>query len=254
MSKSPASSAICSLNFKAGQDIIKAAKEDLWEDIDLKEDLLIGKGVLWVLLWLGFMLLYTVLDVAVWRKIAPHYAKYLNLFSISLCILVFLVLLTRKNHFTIDLSKNISPQAILLSIGCAILFYLVLDKGIDPIFEQIFPASEENYQQALKSLSSAPVISLIRVCVLAPFIEEILMRGFLLDGLSRNYGNATALLVSAFLFALLHFNMVQTLSAFICGVVLGLLYLHTGSIFCGMTAHIGYNLISYTAMILPMYK
>ena len=79
------------------------------------------------------------------------------------------------------------------------------------------------------------------------------MRGFLLSGLASNYGKVMALFVSSMLFALLHFNMVQTLSAFICGIVLGLLYLHTGSIFCCILTHAGYNLISYVTMILPLY-
>ena len=200
------------------------------------------------------MLLYTALDVVVWRKIAPRYAKYMNLFSVALCMFVFLVLLTGKNHFRINLFQNISFQGILLAIGCAILFYFLLDKGLDPILEKMFPVSEESYQQMLEALCSAPIIGLIRVCLLAPVIEEILMRSFLLDGLSRNYGKVIALLVSAFLFALLHFNMVQTLSAFICGVLLGLLYFHTDSIFCCILAHAGYNLISYASMVWPMYS
>ena len=79
------------------------------------------------------------------------------------------------------------------------------------------------------------------------------MRGFLLNGLAINYGKLIALFVSSMLFALLHFNMVQTLSAFICGIVLGLLYLYTDSIFCCILTHVGYNLISYVTMILPLY-
>ena len=37
----------------------------------------VGEGVLWVAAWFGVMLLYTALDVAVWRKIAPGHAKLL---------------------------------------------------------------------------------------------------------------------------------------------------------------------------------
>lgn len=217
----------------------------------MREGIRIGKGILWVLIWFGFMLLYTALDVTVWRKLAPLYGKYLNLFTIVFCMAVFLLLLTKNNNFKINLSQNISFQGILLALACAGLFYLILDKGLDPVFERIFPASEESYQQVLQSLSLAPVISFLQVCVLAPIIEEILMRGFLLGGLSLNYGKTAALLISAFLFALLHFNMVQTLSAFICGIALGLLYLHTGSIFCCILAHMGYNLISYITMLVP---
>ena len=79
------------------------------------------------------------------------------------------------------------------------------------------------------------------------------MRGFLLSGLALKYGKVIALFVSSMLFAVLHFNMVQTLSALICGIVLGLLYLHTGSIFCCILTHVGYNLISYVTIILPLY-
>ncbi len=169
-------------------------------------------------------------------------------------MVVFLSLLARKNRFKINLFSNISSTRILFAIGCAILLYLILDKVSDPVFERFFPTSEKSYREKLRTLSKAPVISLLQICILAPTIEEILMRGYLLDGLSVSYGSIIALLVSSFLFALLHFNMVQTLSAFICGVILGLLYLKTGSIFCCILIHAGYDLISYLTMILPLYS
>lgn len=219
----------------------------------MKDGVSIGKGVFWVLIWFGFMLLYTALDVGLWRKMSPIWGKYLNLFSIILCMVAFLTLLTRKNNFKINLFSNISFQGILLALGCAILFYFLLDKCLDPMFESIFLGSEESYQETLQSLSKSPIVSLIQVCILAPIIEEILMRGFLLHALSVKYGKLIGLLVSAILFALLHFNMVQTLSALICGFVLGLLYLRTGSILCCILTHMLYNLISYITMILPLY-
>lgn len=217
--------------------------------MNMENGISIGRGLCWTAAWFGFMLLYTALDVAVWRKISAPYGKYLNLITIIFCMAVFLLLLTGRNHLKMDFRANISLQGIFLSILCAVLFYCVLDKGLDPVFEKFFPASEESYQQTLQSLYSAPVLSGIQVCLLAPIIEEILMRGFLLGGLSPRYGKAVALLVSSFLFALLHFNMVQTLSAFVCGIGLGMLYLYTGSIACCIVAHAGYNLISYIGMI-----
>ncbi len=214
----------------------------------------IGNGILWVGIWLGIMLLYTFLDVAVWRKLSPTYEKYLNIITIVLCTVVFLSFLAKKTRFKIDLFNNISFTGILFAIGCAILLYLLLDKVSDPVFERAFPTSEKSYREKLRTLSRAPGVSLLHICILAPTIEEILMRGYLLDGLSVSYGSIIALLVSSFLFALLHFNMVQTLSAFICGVILGLLYLKTGSVFCCILAHAGYDLISYLTTILPLYS
>ena len=220
----------------------------------MENGITIGNGVLWVLIWFGFMLLYTSLDVMVWRKIAPAFEKYLNALTIVLSMAVFLSFLVRKNSFKVDWFSGISFPGILFAAGCAILLYFLLDKGLDPVFESFFPASEKHYQEALQTLSQAPVISLFQICILAPIIEEILMRGYLLNGLSSGYGNMVALFVSSLLFALLHFNMVQTLSALICGIVLGLLYLQTGSIFCCILTHAGYNFISYMTMILPLYN
>ena len=37
----------------------------------MQSGLLIGKGIFWVLIWFGFMLFYTALDVAVWTSAAP---------------------------------------------------------------------------------------------------------------------------------------------------------------------------------------
>lgn len=212
----------------------------------------IGNGILWVLIWFGFMLLYTFLDVALWRKVAPKYEPYLNVITISLGIFVYLSLLTRTTQYKVDLFQNVSFLGILIAIGCAILLYFLLDKGLDPVFEKAFPTSEESYQETLQSLSKSPVMTLLQVCILAPVIEEILMRGYLLQGLSASYGPIFALLVSSLLFALLHFNKVQTLSAFVCGIALGLLYLQTHSIFCCILAHAGYNLISYVTTIIPL--
>ena len=211
----------------------------------------VGEGALWVFAWFGIMLLYTFLDVAVWRKITPGHAKLLNVISIALCMGGFLSLLKSTFNFQIDLVNGISLEGIFWAIGCAVVMYFLLDKFLDPVFEGMLPGSEERYQETLGHLRKAPVLSFIQVCILAPVMEEILMRGFLLGGLSVSYGNVTALLISSALFALLHFNMVQTLSALICGIVLGLLYIRTDSLICCIAAHAGYNMISFFTMIFP---
>lgn len=220
----------------------------------MKDGLQIGKGLLWVLIWFCFMLLYTALDVALWRKVTPRYGRCLNFACIVACMVAYLRLLTQENNFKVNLFENCSLSGIGLGILCAIGFYFLLDKGLDPLFERMLPESEERYQQTLQSLGAAGVFGLLQTCILAPIIEEILMRAFLLGGLSLSLGKGAALLISSAVFALLHFNMVQTVSAFVCGCVLGLLYLHTGSILCCMIAHMGYNLISYLTMILPLYR
>ena len=207
-----------------------------------------------VLAYFGIMLFYTFLDVAVWRKVVPDFSNIINIVTIAICIGVFIIFLKRVTGYQVQLLSNISFVGMMLAIGCSFLFFLLLDKGLDPIFEGIFPQSEQDYQEMIQSLTKSPMTSLIQVCVLTPVMEEILMRGVVLGGLKNSYGTVAALLISAVLFACLHFNMVQTLSAFVCGIVLGLLYIRTNSVFCCMIAHSGYNLISYVVMIYPQIR
>ena len=200
------------------------------------------------------MFIYTTLDIVIWRKIAPNYSRILNIITVALSMVVFFVLLERKENFKLNLLANVSIQGIVIAICCSVLFYLLLDKGLDPIFESIFPSSKENYQQIIQSIISSPIVSLIDFCIFAPILEEFLMRGFILNGLYANYGIIVALLISSILFALLHFNIAQIIPSFICGIILGLIYLYTGSILSCIFAHMGYNFISYIMIILPIYN
>lgn len=218
----------------------------------MNNEISIGKGILWVLVWVGFMIIYTALDVLIWRKIALKYSGVLNLMTVVLCAAIFLNLLMTRTNFKLHLFSNISLQGIILALGCSALFYFLLDKGLDPIFEDLFPSSKENYQQVIGLIKGSPIVSFLDFCILGPIIEEVLMRGFLLDGLSTNHGKIIALLISAAFFSILHFNIAQIVPSFICGIILGLLYYHTDSIFSCILAHIGYNTISYMVIMLPI--
>ncbi len=116
----------------------------------------IGTAFLLVLAYFGIMLSYTFLDVT-------------------------------TTGYQVQLLSNISFVGMMLAIGCSLLFFLLLDKGLDPIFEGIFSQSEQDYQEMIQSLIKSPMTSLIQVCVLAPVMEEILMRGVVLGGLKNVY-------------------------------------------------------------------
>ena len=132
-----------------------------------------------VLAYFGIMLFYTFLDVVVWKKVVPDFSNIINIVTIAICIGVFIVFLKRTIGYQVQLLSNISFVGMMLSIGCSILFFLLLDRG-DPIFKGMFPQSEQDYQEMIQSLIESPMTSLIQVCILAPVIEEILMRGVVL--------------------------------------------------------------------------
>lgn len=209
----------------------------------------ISNVIIWTTIYFGIILFYTFLDITVWRKAFPNYSEWINIIVIMICTFGFICLL--KSKYKINILSNVTLMGILLAVFCAVLFFLLLDKCLEPIFESVFPQSEQDYQETIQNLIKSPITSLLHVCIIAPIIEETLMRGFALEGLKNTYGAIEALLLSTLFFALLHFNMVQTLSAFVCGIILGLLYIKTNSILCCIIAHCGYNLISYFTMIYP---
>lgn len=218
----------------------------------MKHDTLkISSAIIWVAAYFGIMLFYTFLDISVWRKVFPNYSEWVNIVVITICALSFICLI--KSKYKIDILSNLTPTGIFLAVLCSVLFFLFLDNCLDHVFESVFPQSERDYQETIQRLIKSPVTSFLQVCIIAPIIEEFLMRGFVLGELKNTYGDAKALLLSALLFAILHFNMVQTLSSFVCGVILGLLYIETNSIICCIIAHSGYNLISYIYSVVSLH-
>lgn len=213
----------------------------------------IKNSVIWSAKYVCVILFTEIINIAIVRKYNTTLEPYINFLLYLLLGISFFIVLRNQTSFKIDFFYHTTAKNILLSLVCAILLYFFLDKGIDPILENYFPQSESDYQDAIRSLVKTPYLSFLHVCIAAPIIEEFLMRGFILGGLQKKYGVLTALCVSSILFAILHFNMVQTLSALFCGVILGLLYLKTGSLFCCILTHSTYNMISYLLDILDMY-
>lgn len=211
----------------------------------------IGNALLAIGGYFLIMLLYTAINMYLWRKINHPISAWLNLITMLVFSVTYLLFLMKHYGLHISLFSNITLKNICLAIVCALVFYLLLDRFLDPLLARIFPQSEDAYQQSLLTRSKTPLVSFFHICLFAPFIEELLIRGVILEGLQHTYGKLIALLISTLIFALLHFNMAQTLSAFVCGLILGVLYLSTGSLFSCMLAHFGYNTISYVISILP---
>lgn len=75
--------------------------------------------------------------------------------------------------------------------------------------------------------------------ILTPVTEEIINRGMLASWLSR-YGMASAILTSAFLFAIFHHPQ-GIIAAFIFGIYVGKLFLTSGSLWGPLIAHSVFN-------------
>lgn len=92
------------------------------------------------------------------------------------------------------------------------------------------------------SRSSGPVIDFIGSVIVAPLVEEVLLRGLVLQGLLRRYSKSTAILISSAIFGVFHGNSIQAINAFVVGCFLGWLFVATRSLWVTILMHACHNL------------
>lgn len=85
--------------------------------------------------------------------------------------------------------------------------------------------------------------SIIAAVIVAPIAEEIISRGMITKLLLEEYRPTKAILISALIFGLMHFNPAQIPGAFVLGVLFGWLYYKTGSIIPGIILHFTNNAV-----------
>ena len=97
------------------------------------------------------------------------------------------------------------------------------------------------------------ILGLLAIGLFPGVCEELFFRGFVFTGLYAHRGSATALLGSALLFALAHFNPWLLPALLLFGLFLGLLVYWTHSIYPAILAHLVNNLFSFAGVNLRAY-
>lgn len=97
----------------------------------------------------------------------------------------------------------------------------------------------------LNKLLDGGFITLVAICFIAPFVEEILFRGIILRGFLQHYAPFQAIVISAVLFGLIHLNIYQIPGAFIFGCIVGYIFYLCKSIWPCIFTHSLANGLSY---------
>ena len=87
------------------------------------------------------------------------------------------------------------------------------------------------------------LISLLAVAVVPAFVEEFVMRGILMGALKK-YGEPFAVIMSAFIFGIMHASYNQIPFAFLAGLAFGIAAIKTNSIWTAVIIHFCNNFIS----------
>jgi hypothetical protein len=101
------------------------------------------------------------------------------------------------------------------------------------------------FTQASSSFyGSTMVLELISSALLTPVLEELVYRGIIFARLKRMLGFIPAMLLSALIFAIMHFNLVQFVYALLFGMVLVVFMEKTGHLYGAVLGHITANALA----------
>lgn len=87
----------------------------------------------------------------------------------------------------------------------------------------------------------ALAIFFITASIAAPIFEEIMFRGFLLPSLTRYMSVTTAIILSAFIFAIAHLSLSEVLPLATLGIILGVIYTRSRNLLAPMLLHSLWN-------------
>lgn len=130
-------------------------------------------------------------------------------------------------------------KRLLVIIGITICLSIGLNNVI--CMSPLVQMSEEFQNASDAFYGSTLWIELLGSAIVTPVLEELLHRGVVFGRLRRRMDMWPAVIVSALVFAVLHFNIVQFIYAFILGIVFALFVEKTGKLYPAIIAHIVAN-------------
>jgi uncharacterized protein len=173
-----------------------------------------------------------------------------SLIFAGLAMIGFLYLLrySKKESFVSAYRFDVRPNSIQLflavTIGFSALFFSsYILEGMSLLFPEPYVA----YVELFENLALGSAVSVfIAVAVIAPLFEEVLFRGYIFDQFERRFASiGMTIVASGVLFGLYHLNIFQGVFASILGIVLGLSYYWTRSIWIPIIIHFANNALSY---------
>jgi membrane protease YdiL (CAAX protease family) len=101
-------------------------------------------------------------------------------------------------------------------------------------------------------LAGTPLYFLIFTFLIAPINEEIFFRGFLLSKIGKYFGIAAGIILSALIFAALHFSYMsisEFAAALFFGLIAGYAFVKTKSLYTSIVGHMLVNFVTIISLI-----
>ncbi len=192
------------------------------------------------------------------RMLALFASLFINL---AICCAVYCIVCIKYRHSVtalglspVNMSHNVRQGVIRYLITLPLIILAGYIVNIVSSYYGITPEMQDVVQWVLDEKSSLVLACLMFFgIIIAPIIEEILFRGFLLPALKKSLGGRYAIIVSAALFAAVHIDVFAFMQIFILGLLLGHLYEKTKTLAASIIVHITHNLLTLIFLLCLKY-
>ena len=129
------------------------------------------------------------------------------------------------------------------------LYFLVI--GFMVIVGLIFPDLLEDYNESM-AMSDDPnwILNFITLVIGAPLVEELIYRNMAITNMKKRIPPIVAVLISAAVFGIAHGNPLQIVYAAAIGIVFGIIFIRTESIYPSLLGHAIFNGIGFVSSLL----
>ena len=204
--------------------------------------------------WLTSMAVFFCLDliiILIW-----HYAENLQsvntLFvvdAILACIAIIWFVIMRKHLWPILRWNNFSLGKLVLYSILAIAASMVVNVIVTWMNRSFFD-SDVNYYDMFRDLSYGKIITILVVAVQPALVEELSYRGIMQEGLSKVIDRRQSMIVTAFLFCILHLSFISLFWMLPFALILGHIRDKENTLWYGVVIHFFFNA---TACVLEFF-
>ena len=204
----------------------------------------------WLLTIVGTLALWFALY---WAGLSDGLAFSISSLLIEI-ILIPLVLLYIYVDGSLDRIKEMlkfgSLKRVLILILAIPIVVTIIDLILNMIYAVVWigifgePSTNTDLGTDWESSSIDIAFLFLSVVIVTPIAEELLFRGYILDSIKRMHGDWPAIIGSALLFALVHFNLFGMVPIIMAGVIYGWLRIKTGSLLPSIACHMMWNLMA----------
>lgn len=201
-------------------------------------------------LFIAISLFFTLLTGSLSRYENSNFLIFMSMPGHMIIFAYIFIIIGKKDFINDELKffhrwKDLIPGFFigLLSFVAALILSVILPQSRQPEFQLVFERVDLLF-----------VLYFLFVSIVAPLIEEFIFRGFLWKILEeRGMKKIHVLLITSFLFSIMHMDLYRLPVYFFGGIVYGLLRWKTGHVSRSVVAHVTNNiLVSATIFVIPV--